>query len=192
MLAGRDAKGREEAVGAEALDRDAVDFCRTRFGAEGVYSQPDLRQLAFPAPFELVWCGSLLTHLSPERWPVALDSLIRWTREYGVIIFTTQGRCYASLLARGRTNVAENIDKAALLAGFAATGFAYQRYFEPELGDYGVTLASPEWLGRALQRHPDVILRAYLEEAWGMQDVVILYKKNGHYAPVLGGAASAT
>jgi SAM-dependent methyltransferase len=167
------------------LDADAVEFCRAQFGATGVPSLPDLRQLDFPAPFELVWCGSLLTHLSKDRWPTALESLIRWTREYGVLIFTTQGRSYTSLLARGRTNVAENIDKAALLQEFAATGFAYQRYFEAEHGDYGVAVTSPEWVTRELQRHPDVILRAYLEEAWGMQDVVILYKKTGHYAPVL-------
>ncbi len=167
------------------LDPEAVDFCRDHFRAEGVYSQADLRQLSFVTPFELVWCGSLLTHLDEERWRVALDSLIRWTREYGVIVFTTQGRCYTSLLARGRTNVAENIDKSALLAEFARTGFAYQRYFEPEHGDYGVAVTSPAWVGRILQGHPEIILRAYLEEAWGMQDVVILYKKSGHYEPVL-------
>jgi len=178
------------AITACDLDRDAVDFCRDRFRAAGVYSQPDLRELVFPGPFELVWCGSLLTHLDRDRWLAVLDCLIRWTREYGVIVFTTQGRCYTSLLARGRTNVAENIDKPALLAGFAETGFAHQRYFEPEHGDYGVTVTSPEWLGGVLQRHPDVILRAYLEEAWGMQDVVILYKKPGHYAPVLGAAGA--
>ena len=172
------------------LDHDAVDFCRDRFRAEGVYSQPDLPQLSFPSPFELVWCGSLLTHLSQERWLAALDCLVRWTREYGVIVFTTQGRSYTSLLARGRRNVAENIDKSALLAEFARSGFAYERYSEPEHGDYGVTATSPEWVGRALQRHPDIILRAYLEEAWGMQDVVILYKKTGHYEPVLGAPAT--
>jgi SAM-dependent methyltransferase len=172
------------------LDHEAVDFCRDRFQAEGVYSQADLAQLSFPSPFELVWCGSLLTHLSQERWLAALDCLVRWTREYGVIVFTTQGRSYTSLLARGRKNVAENIDKAGLLAEFTRSGFAYERYFEPAHGDYGVAVASPEWVGRALQRHPEVILRAYLEEAWGMQDVVILYKKTGHYEPVLGAPAT--
>ena len=47
-------------------------------------------------------------------------------------------------------------------------------------------VTSPEWVMRTLQRYPDVIMRAYLEEAWGMQDVVILYKKAGHYEPLLG------
>ena len=168
------------------LDRAGVDFCAAQFRATPVYSTPDLPQLDFKKQFELIWVGSLVTHLSKDRWLATLDSLVRWTKECGVIIFTTQGRGYTSLLARGRRNVAENIDKSALLADYAREGFAYQRYFETEHGDYGVAVTSPEWLQRTLQRYPDIIMRAYLEEAWGMQDVVILYKKAGHYEPVLG------
>jgi SAM-dependent methyltransferase len=168
------------------LDRDGVDFCAQQFGARPVYSAPDLRQVSFPGQFDLIWVGSLVTHLSQDRWLATLDCLVKWTRECGVIVFTTQGRCYTSLLARGRTDVAENIDKPALLAEFARTGFAYQRYFEKQHGDYGVAVNSPEWLMRTLQRYPDIIMRAYLEEAWGLQDVVVLYKKAGHFEPVLG------
>ncbi len=169
------------------LDRRGVDFCASQFGARPVYSQPDLRTLPFQAQFDLIWVGSLVTHLNQERWLRTLDCLIRWTRECGVIVFSTQGRTVPSLLARGRRNIAENIDKPALLEEFARSGFAYQRYFEstPE-EDYGLALSSPEWLMRVLQRYPDVIVRAYLEEAWGMQDVVILYKKAGHFEPLLG------
>lgn len=169
------------------LDRDGVDFCARQFGATPVYSEVDLHRLPFRSQFDLIWVGSLVTHLRRDRWLDTLDCLVKWTRECGVIVFTTQGRTVASLLARGRRNVAENIDKPALLAEFAREGFAYQRYFEstPE-EDYGLALTSPEWLMRTLQRYPDVIMRAYLEEAWGMQDVVILYKKAGHYEPLLG------
>lgn len=169
------------------LERDGVDFCARELGAIPVYSEPDLRQLPFKSQFDLIWVGSLVTHLNQERWLRTLDCLVKWTRECGVIVFSTQGRTVSSLLARGRRNVAENIDKAALIEEYTRTGFAYQRYFEstPE-EDYGLTLTSPEWLMRVLQRYPDVIMRAYLEEAWGMQDIVILYKKAGHYEPLLG------
>lgn len=169
------------------LDRDGVDFCAQQFGATPVYSQPNLSALNFDAQFDLIWVGSLVTHLDEKRWLETLDCLVKWTKECGVIVFSTQGRTVTSLLARGRRNVAENIDKPALLDEFARRGFAYQRYFEatPE-ADYGFAATSPEWLMRQLQRYPDIILRAYLEEAWGMQDIVILYKKAGHFEPVLG------
>lgn len=169
------------------LDRDGVDFCAKQFRANPVYSEPDLRQLPFQSQFDLIWVGSLVTHLNQERWLRTLDCLVKWVRECGVIVFTTQGRTVSSLLARGRKNVAENIDKAALLEEYARTGFAYQRYFESTPGeDYGMTLSSPAWVMHALQRYPDIIVRAYLEEVWGMQDVVILYKKAGHFEPILG------
>lgn len=170
------------------LERDAVDFCRERFGAIGVYSQPDLTALPFEAQFDLVWCGSLLTHLRPEAWLTTLDCLIRWTRECGVIVFSTQGRFYTSLLARGQTNIAENIDKSALLANFSRDGHAFEPYFEDASKQYGVAVTSPEYIGRALQRHPGVIVRAYMEQVWGIQDIVILYKKSGYYEPLLGSA----
>jgi SAM-dependent methyltransferase len=169
------------------LDRDGVDFCAAQFGAKPVYSLPDLHQLPFRSQFDLIWVGSLVTHLRRDRWLATLDNLVKWTRECGVIVFTTQGRTVSSLLARGRRNVAENIDKPALLEEYARTGFAYQRYFESNAEeDYGLALTSPEWVMRTLQRYPDIIMRAYLEEAWGMQDVVILYKKAGHFEPLLG------
>lgn len=169
------------------LDRGGVDFCAQQFGAKPVYSLPDLHQLPFRSQFDLIWVGSLVTHLRRDRWLATLDCLVKWTRECGVIVFTTQGRTVSSLLARGRRNVAENIDKPALLEEYARTGFAYQRYFESNAEeDYGLALSSPEWVMRTLQRYPDVIMRAYLEEAWGMQDVVILYKKAGHFEPILG------
>ncbi len=169
------------------LDRDGVDFCAKQFGATPVYSEVNLARLPFAAQFDLIWVGSLVTHLRRDRWLATLDCLVKWTKEYGVIVLTVQGRNVASLLARGRRNIAENIDKPALLEEYARTGFAYQRYFESNAEeDYGMALTSPEWVMRTLQRYPDVIVRAYMEEAWGMQDVIILYKKGGHFEPLLG------
>lgn len=169
------------------LERDGVDFCAKQFGAIPVYSKPDLHQVPFDARFDLIWVGSLVTHLRRDRWLATLDCLVKWTKECGVIVLTTQGRTVSSLLARGRRNIAENIDKPALLEDYSRTGFAYQRYFESHAEeDYGLALTSPEWVMRTLQRYPDIIVRAYLEEAWGMQDVIILYKKAGHFEPLLG------
>lgn len=163
------------------LDRDSVDFCREQFGAVGVYSEPDLKRLPFGDQFDLVWCGSLLTHLRPDAWLDALDCLIRWTRDCGVIVFSTQGRFLATQLARGEGAFADNVDVGALLTSFKRHGHAFEPYYEDPARSYGISLTSPEYLGRVLQRYPNVILRAYLEQAWGVQDVTVLYKRAGYF-----------
>lgn len=166
------------------LERSGVDFCRDQFGATGVYSQTDLKALRFDAQFDLVWCGSLLTHLSPAAWHEAVDGLIRWTAECGVIVFSTQGRFFATQLARGEGGFADNVDIPALLGAFGREGHAFEPYYEDPTRQYGLAVTSPEYLGRVLQRYPNVIVRAYLEQAWGVQDVVILYKKAGYFEPL--------
>jgi SAM-dependent methyltransferase len=176
------------AITACDLDRDGVDFCAGQFGAQGVYSQTDLTALPFTAQFDLVWCGSLLTHLRPEAWLTALDCLIKWTSDCGVIVFSTQGRFFTTLLARGQGDFAANIDGEALLRNFQREGQAFEPYLEDPDQQYGINVTSPEFLHRVLQQYPNLIIRAYLEQAWGVQDIVILYKKAGHYEPLLGHA----
>lgn len=168
------------------LDAAGVAFCRERFGAVGVVSHVDLERVDFDTRFDLVWCGSLLTHLPPQRWPAVLARFAQWTAECGVIVLTLQGRIFASLLARGQSNLAENIDKARLLRNFAADGVAFEPYCERPHEAYGVALASPGYVGGWLQRYPHLILRAYLEQAWGVQDVVVLYKATGFNEPLWG------
>jgi SAM-dependent methyltransferase len=166
------------------LDADGVDYCAKAFGATPVLSQRDLTQVRFPEQFDLIWCGSLLTHLPLEAWPAVLDAFERWTAECGVIVLSLQGRFYTSLLARGRTDIAENIDKTALVREVGARGHSFQPYTEAPHEPYGVTVTAPEIVGRWLQGRPNLILRAYMEQAWGIQDVVILYKKAGYFEPL--------
>ena len=51
------------------LDRDAVDFCAAQFNTTGVYSHEDIRCVRLDQSFDLIWCGSLFTHLDREQWP---------------------------------------------------------------------------------------------------------------------------
>ena len=73
---------------------------------------------------------------------------------------------------------------AALGREFAQRGVSFQRYIEAPQSPYGVTVTAPEVVGRWLQSRPNLILRAYMEQAWGIQDVVILYKKAGYFEPL--------
>jgi len=41
-----------------------------------------------------------------------------------------------------------------------------------------------------VQSRPNLILRGYFEQAWGVQDIVVLYKKTGFNQPWLAGGAA--
>ena len=43
---------------------NGVDFCVDTFGIKGIYSKKKLDLLTLGSKFDLIWCGSLLTHLN--------------------------------------------------------------------------------------------------------------------------------
>lgn len=167
------------------LNRAGVDFCAAQFQAAPVYSRVNLEQVKFDRPFDLIWCGSLLTHLPVSKALSTLDQLLNWASEDAVVVFSVQGRYFSSLLSRDQGDFADNADIVSLLERYATEGAAFEPYYEDPNQEYGLTLMTPEFLTRHLQRSPDVIVRAYLEQAWGVQDIVVLYKKRGFYAPLL-------
>src|SRR5262245_38284150 len=48
------------------VNREGVDFCAERFGAVPVYSDPDPERIPLEGTYDLIWVGSLLTHLDAE------------------------------------------------------------------------------------------------------------------------------
>jgi trans-aconitate methyltransferase len=167
------------------IDRDAVDFCADTFGVSPAYSGTDVNALSFAQPFDLVWAGSVLTHLPLTSCADAVARMISWTSDCGLIVFSTQGRYFETLLAKGEAPFADNVEVQRLRASYKATRKAYEPYYEAIDGNYGLTLFSPSALAEILERNPDIILKAFLEQAWGVQDITILYKKPGYFAPSL-------
>src|SRR6185436_1772186 len=53
-------------LGACDIDRDGVDFCAATFGASPVYGREDPAEVEIDDPYDLIWSGSLFTHLPPE------------------------------------------------------------------------------------------------------------------------------
>ena len=37
-------------------------------GATPIYSNPQLQDVTFPTKYDLIWCGSVFTHVDKERW----------------------------------------------------------------------------------------------------------------------------
>src|SRR5437667_3593839 len=75
------------------LRRDAVDYCAKTFGARPLYSDEDVENIAFaPNSFDLIWVGSLLTHLRADHWLDFLSLFQCALRVGGLLIFSAHGR----------------------------------------------------------------------------------------------------
>lgn len=134
------------------LDPSAVKFCREAFGATAVQGHPDPRQLALGS-YDVIWMGSVLTHLPREAALVLTERLASVLRPAGLLLFTTHGefaeRHAAELAERAGVGIDELSDD------LACMGWAYRQYRHAD-GVYGlawqraagvramVALAAPE------------------------------------------------
>lgn len=179
----------EARLTAADIDHLAVNFCVESFGAEPIYSHMHSHEVPPDSEFDLIWSGSLLTHLDADRICSFLELFESRLSLGGLVVFTTSSRGGYEILRRllpdgDPAQVAPaDIDAARqyfpfpeeALPDFAASyenhGFAFLDLAEGV--GYGTSLASPAWVCKQLERFPRLRLVNYMERGWGsVQDVV--------------------
>ena len=158
------------------LDPDAVAFCETAFGAEPVVSDEDASRIAVGGGFDIVWCGSLLTHLDAARWPPLLERLVGSLAAGGVLPFTTCGRRVAERLAAADPTYALPDDVCAqIIDDYRRVGFGYRDY--PGAAGYGLSLSALPWVLEQALALGDCRVVLCRERAWDdHQDIVAVVK----------------
>jgi SAM-dependent methyltransferase len=71
---------------------DRITFCAEQFGTIPIKSREHFQNIVFPEQFDLIWCGSLLTHLPAALFKEALQLFSRSLAENGLAIITLLGR----------------------------------------------------------------------------------------------------
>lgn len=166
---------------ASDIDDDYVEFCARQFGAEPLLSQQDLRDVGLDRPVDLVWCGSLLTHVSADRFEAALRHMIGWLSPGGIAIFTLHGRWSARRQAETPYKYLDENAFAPIAEGMTRDGFGYADYPDAhrrlgELG-WGINVSLPHWVTHIVEGIEDVRLLDYTERGWdNHQDVLIVRK----------------
>jgi SAM-dependent methyltransferase len=162
---------------------EAVDFCAQTFGAEPVYAADDPGETELEGKFDLIWLGSLFTHLDAARWKSLLDLLERVLEPDGLLVFTTQGRFIRNQIADrtwqdayGRPiwvnwGVSEQqLDDA--VTDYDRSGFGYLEWGALDR-QYGTSIATPAWVLEQLQTRPGLEILSYWERGWPPQDLVV-------------------
>jgi SAM-dependent methyltransferase len=166
------------------IDPQGVDFCSRVFGATPVYGREDPANIELHDGYDLIWCGSLFTHLALERWDGFLGLFEAALVPGGLLIFTTHGREIALLLRdpeRGRTYMQAPDRREDILRGYDTSGAGYRDYaFTDEFResrslprDFGISLTKPSAVSAVIERRPVLRLVTYMEgRVYRGQDVV--------------------
>ena len=114
------------------IEEDGVAFCAERFKGVPIRSTQDLTKLDLPRGMDLIWVGSVFTHLDYARMEILFDALFECLGLGGILIATFRGRRMYDITK-------SKPDQAALyklmLSQYEMDGVGYQSYGRPELGD---------------------------------------------------------
>lgn len=156
------------------LDEPGADFCAAEFGAVKLTSTPDFNAIEFGRRFDLIWVGSLITHLDAEATRSFFRFVSRHLSSEGSAVVSSHGAFVAGrlFLAQRPLYGLTAAEEAGILAAYQASGYGYCQY--PMQQGYGISLASRNWIRQAAAEC-GLIVASHEDHAWdNHQDVVVL------------------
>ncbi len=156
------------------LDEPGADFCAAEFLATKLASTPDFDAIDFGRKFDLIWVGSLITHLDAQATRKFFGFLARHLSADGSAVVSSHGAFVAGRLFLSQRPLygLSMADEAGILADYQATGYGYRQY--PLQDGYGISLASRHWI-RDAAGLAGLVVVSHEDHAWdNHQDVVVL------------------
>jgi len=167
------------------IDEDGVRFCAQTFAARPLASRPEFCGLDFGRQFDLIWVGSLITHLPEDVVVDFIDFILRHLTERGVAVVSSHGayvvgRIVASLLKGGEAYGVEHAKGWRMVNDYFASGFGYGDYPNADLSvqHYGVSLATRQWMHDAVERCGGSLV-SYHDHAWDRHHDVLAFARTG-------------
>lgn len=156
------------------LDPGWMAWSAEKFNAVGWLSSEDLSTVNAPRQYDLIWCGSLITHISAQETALLLAKFHDWLTPSGIAVVTSHGRQFVRNLTTGTVQYFTNDESTpTILADLALNGYGYV----PHPGQsHGISASTLEWLIRSI-RGLDARIITVSENSWdGHQDVVAFQK----------------
>jgi SAM-dependent methyltransferase len=171
----------EARIAVSDLDVDGVAFCAREFGAEALTSSADFSTLTFGKSFDLIWVGSLITHLPARATARFIGFVVRHLSPQGVAVVSSHGRLAADRLSAlgGSVYTIEDGEAARAVEAYEKAGYGYANYPSTDRygQSYGISVASRDWITSAVSRAGGKVL-FYREQAWDNHQDVVAFKRD--------------
>jgi len=126
------------------VNAEAIRFCAETFGATPAQSSPNFDELSFPTKFDLIWCGSLITHLDADSTRALLRLFAKHLTAEGLVVLTTHGDTHA--VRPTKVFGLDSLNTSHLLKGFHEQGHGYGDYPGGSGSGYGISFTTHAWM----------------------------------------------
>ncbi len=158
-----------ERITACDINRQAIRFCATQFGVTPLRSTPSLERMQL-GRHDLIWCGSLVTHLDEERVAQLLRSFTDALAPGGIAIVTIHAEPPRSGEFAARSDE--------IATALATHGHLHIPY-EGALFDYGHAWHTPDHVERAFAAASGdtVALVSHQPRGWDDHQDVLAFRR---------------
>lgn len=156
---------------------EASAFCAKSFSGHDLPVRKDFSGYDPGSRFNLIWVGSLFTHLTEDASNKLIALLFSLAAPRGVIVFTSHGRYVRDRRSSGSWPYSiDAMQYDAMIAQAEAGGYGFVGY--KGSADYGISLATLGWWERTLERIPDSAIVMLRERGWvHHQDVIAITRQ---------------
>jgi hypothetical protein len=156
-----------------------LDFCRRTVSVNSIASDPDFNNISLTDKFDLIWCGSLITHIDEAGAFKLLKLFYHHLSSDGLCVFTTHGQySVESLQNRTITYGLTANEQSELLLKYRKMGYGYADY-ENKHG-YGISAVSHTRMSAIAHSVGDWKETIFMERAWDNHQDVYGYRKSSH------------
>jgi SAM-dependent methyltransferase len=161
---------------ASDLLTGGVDFCAETFGATAAHSVPSPTADIFGGKFDLIWVGSLFTHLDVPQWDHFIELFDELLVPNGIAVVSTHGELVAERMRQGNLYGYPELSVQRALRTYSHAGFTFLEE-APSSIEYGITISTPAWVVDRFLRRPNFRLVMFTEALWANhQDVIAVMK----------------
>jgi SAM-dependent methyltransferase len=157
---------------------DGLAFCMEHFEVTGFRSQIRPQTVPLAHGFDLIWVGSLITHLNEDSL-MGFISLFRHLLEPGGrVVFTTHGDYVIERLKAGEFHYDLTPEQQQnIIRSYEKSGYAYEDYVKSP--GYGVSATSASWLRPRVEALGRMRFRAHLPHYWDNHQDVWCFQMEG-------------
>jgi SAM-dependent methyltransferase len=159
-------------------NKKAGIFCVESLKAnERISSHKHLQKIAVANPPDLIWCGSLFTHINANKALKILKLFQNILKPGGILIFTTHGDFSFRQMQSGKITYGLK-DSACrkILADFQKKDYGFQPY--RIFGVYGIAIAPPKWYQKLLTPENGWSQSGFTPQTWDNHQDIHYARKN--------------